>query len=71
MAIDGGTCVALGRSECVCDGAPRMALAPRPPVSNVWPRDLFPERLEESEEARRNRLAWARHVRPAMFREQE
>ena len=68
MPIDCGVCVALARNECVCDRAPWMVL---PPVSNVWPRDLFPERPEESEEAHRNRLAWAKHVRPAMFREQE
>ena len=71
MSVECGICAALARSECVCDGAPRMVLAPRPPVSNVWPRDLFPERPEESEEAHRNRLAWAKHVRPAMFREQK
>ena len=70
MAVDCDNCAALARSECVCEGAPRMVLAPRPPVSNVWPRDLFPERPEESEEAHRNRLAWAKRVRPAMFREQ-
>ena len=29
MAIDCGICAALARSECVCDGAPRMVLAPR------------------------------------------
>lgn len=35
-----GVCVALARSKCVCDGEWHMTLPPRPPVSNVWPRDL-------------------------------
>ena len=35
-----GVCLALARPKCVCDGEWRMTLAPRPPVSNVWPRDL-------------------------------
>ena len=35
-----GVCPALGRSKCVCNGEWRMTLPPRPPVSNVWPRDL-------------------------------
>ena len=56
MPVPCGTCTALARSECVCEGAPRMVLEPRPPVVNGWPRDLFPERQEESEEAGRNRL---------------
>ena len=39
MPVPCGICVALARSECVCEGARRMELEPRPPVSNVWPRD--------------------------------
>ena len=48
MPVNCDICAALARSECVCEGAPRMVLAPRPPVSNVWPRDLFPEGLDHS-----------------------
>ena len=33
-------CRSLARSRCVCDGEWRLTLPPRPPVSNVWPRDL-------------------------------
>ena len=66
MPINCGTCAALGQSECVCDGATRMVLAPRPPVSNVWPHDLFPERPED-----RRRRARTGATAPAEFREQD
>ena len=49
MPITCGICAALARSKCRCEGAPRMALEPRPPVVNGWPWPLFPERRDESE----------------------
>ena len=49
MSVLCGICAALARGECTCGGAPRLVLEPRPPVVNGWPRDLFPERPEESE----------------------
>ena len=49
MSVPCGICAALARSVCVCEGEPRLVLEPRPPVVNGWPRDLCPERTEESD----------------------